>query len=387
MKKITDNVLFLPPSLPLPLPRSLPLLASLLLLLLPGLARGTPRPEPLEECYDTTCFLLLEVPLNFSAAQDACSAQNGQLATLRSPDEWRKAQRLLLRSDRRFWIGLVLPDDVRCPSAGDSELHGYEWITGSGVAVAFPNWMSSPDRCDHRCVSASTNGLCRQEPCGGTLDGFLCAVLPGRCPASERRAAPGVHAVSSGDSRDAWLPPAAEWTTRGTSDGDSRHFNAKWLCAWSAWWRAPWVCEVMKGGCEHTCKNNSCACPAGQKLHTNNFTCVEAKECRLDKDCERDNTRCVFSHTGIHTSACVCQDGYEEEDGVCVDVLPPRPAASPTAGGVVPAYVRVGLALGITVFVAVGVALLYLLLQYCLARSEAPLGCDTYTLTLQQLTA
>ncbi|KAG7259686.1 hypothetical protein CRUP_021691 [Coryphaenoides rupestris] len=308
-------------------PRALPPLPLLLLassLLLAGVLAQDGAPRRVVTCDADTCFLLIEEALNFTSARDACGAWTGRLATLRSAEQRATARGLLLNSTGggggRFWIGLTLPAARLCPTR-DAELHGYEWsdrdVRGGGGANVSA-WHSVPDRCEDRCVSVSSDGSWRQEPCGGALSGVLCLTQAGWCPAAgvSRVVPPERESALSAGSTRRLHPPGTEVLTVG---------GGKFLCAWGVWSKAPWICEVLKGGCAHACSDGACTCPAGQLLHADNLTCVDAvahaEECRQGEPCARENTECAQREPGGRWE-CACRDGWEveEELGACVDV-------------------------------------------------------------------
>ncbi|XP_059897491.1 thrombomodulin-like isoform X2 [Gadus macrocephalus] len=422
-------------------------LLVLLSLLAARLAHGGRPPLAyLEDCDDNTCFLLFPGAHDFAGARDACRAEGGILATLPSAAEARRVQELLLRASiGRFWIGLTLAEG-RCPT-NDSANYGYEWVTGAAAGIS-SNWTGVPDRCDRKCVSVSTDGAWQQESCEGTLDGFLCSAPFGWCRVTDRSAEPGEHAALNGSTNARRTPGGTLWTTRG--EKGSRYIDFKWLCGHGKWWRAPWFCEVETGGCSHTCVNSMCTCPDGLKLHSNNVTCVDERECsdtadctgehvqcrerldgggsecscrpgfvvsrenatRCDPHCDRSDcpAQCVVDAKG--RSQCRCPSGYVVNDEqstapLCVriddyddysDPTHPTPGTSEGAGSRapppalpatgVPGYVRVGAALGITAFVAAAMAVLYLPLRCALRRASGTLELspDGGGLTLQQVT-
>uniref|UniRef100_A0A8C5FWE3 Thrombomodulin n=1 Tax=Gadus morhua TaxID=8049 RepID=A0A8C5FWE3_GADMO len=281
-------------------------LLVLLSLLAARLAHGGRPPLAyLEDCDDNTCFLLFPGAHDFAGARDACLAEGGILATLPSAAEARRVQELLLRAGiGRFWIGLTLAEG-RCPT-NDSANYGYEWVTEAAAGIS-SNWTGVPDRCDRKCVSVSTDGAWQQESCEGTLDGFLCSAPFGWCPLRVKR-----FQRTRGKT-----PGGTLWMTRG--EKGSRYFDSKWLCGHGKWWRAPWFCEVETGGCSHTCVNSMCTCPDGLKLHSNNVTCVDERECSDTADCTGEHVQCRERLEG-GGSECSCMDGYAMEDGACMDV-------------------------------------------------------------------
>ncbi|XP_030201499.1 thrombomodulin-like [Gadus morhua] len=281
-------------------------LLALLSLLAARLAHGGRPPLAyLEDCDDNTCFLLFPGAHDFADARDACRAEGGILATLPSAAEARRVQELLLRAGiGRFWIGLTLAEG-RCPT-NDSANYGYEWVTEAAAGIS-SNWPGVPDRCDRKCVSVSTDGAWQQESCEGTLDGFLCSAPFGWCRVADRPAEPGEHSALNGSTHAQRTPGGTLWTTRG--EKGSRYIDSKWLCGHGKWWRAPWFCEVETGGCSHTCVNSICTCPDGLKLHANNVTCVDERECSDTADCTGEHVQCRERLDG-GGSDCSCMDGF-----------------------------------------------------------------------------
>uniref|UniRef100_A0A3Q3L7Q3 Thrombomodulin-like n=1 Tax=Mastacembelus armatus TaxID=205130 RepID=A0A3Q3L7Q3_9TELE len=90
--------------------------------------------------------------------------------------------------------------------------------------------------------------------------------------------------------------------------------DSKHVCVERKWMRAPWKCEVMRGGCEHTCSSatDTCLCPAKQTLHPNNITCTKEPCADCEHECQLEGDSYV----------CKCIRGYRQtgDRKSCVDI-------------------------------------------------------------------
>ncbi|XP_056151063.1 thrombomodulin-like [Lampris incognitus] len=135
-----------------------------------------------------------------------------------------------------------------------------------------------------------------------------------------------------------------------------------------------WKCEQQ---CLARCTENiegkppPCECPDGYIRDTRNGTsmCVDIDECVIERQCDHTCTNTYGSYK------CSCDEGFELIEGyLCksngmdsntashaTTGAPRRTSIHPTA---VPLYVKAGSLLGIVVFAALGLALLFVLLCY-----------------------
>ncbi|XP_077444128.1 thrombomodulin-like [Stigmatopora argus] len=224
-------------------------------------------------------------------------------------------------------------------------LSGTFWYGTSGAIG--PN-------CNSFSVWQGENVTTQTTPCGDKLQGFLCQytnanpcrAIPGGARTPVRYTSPGFE-----------VDPASGYFPLGTlavaQKTDAPHPDAKYLCFEQKWLQAPWNCEVMKGGCEQSCNSTSgtCACPRGAHLQDNliscsvdpcdhcdhgchppTFTCqchpgyrlgpdgkscVDVDECEAGGVCTEVGEECVNTPGRFE---CTCKDGFDLEEGKCVDV-------------------------------------------------------------------
>ncbi|KAK5853307.1 hypothetical protein PBY51_007105 [Eleginops maclovinus] len=235
-------------------------------------------------CTGNQCFAFFQIPKDFAGAEKSCKDWGGEL----SPNLEPFFKILGTVPTGRYWIDLQSPDRSakealqRCPS-----------------------------------IFVSNNTL-QWEPCRSNLTGFLCqyqiqescSQLPTGSDIQVKYTAPMNFEVDNSETFP--LGTVAEAQKVGT-----RYLDTKYVCYSTSWLQAPWFCEVFLGGCEHNCnsKTQTCTCPAGKTLHPNNISCSEGM-CE-ENPCTREGEQCLITPGGFE---CICKDGYENEDGVCVNV-------------------------------------------------------------------
>lgn len=251
---------------------------------------------------------------------------------------------------------LSLKDITTIPTILPSGLNGSYWLelragTGREAAAGTPL-----QNCSSISVSMGSNLTVSWQPCRENLDGFLCQYNFSE-PCRGLQAVGGAqikytaHMGFEVKDSDSFPPGTIAVAERvGGKYPDSRH-----LCAFSSWLPAPWVCEVMNGGCEHGCNSTTktCTCPARQTLHPNKITCakdpcaecahecqkegdthvckcrkgyrlaqdgkncVDVNECEEEDPCQKEGEECNNIQGSFE---CRCKEDFVEEDGVCVDV-------------------------------------------------------------------
>ncbi|CAN9507787.1 unnamed protein product [Ophioblennius macclurei] len=199
------------------------------------------------------------------------------------------------------------------------------------VLVSFGSsvWLGNRTK-ENRVQICSTASLDRTgspkvhwQSCSDKLGGFVCQYESGQvCSRSVEAGAP-VEYTAAGFRMDVSgsFPPGTIALKQQPGEG---HPISKHVCL-NSWIKAPWTCEVLSGGCEVGCSKDAkaCACPAGRKLHPNGFSCVAepssfVSSCSPGEDpCAAGGGKCVPSPDGYE---CLCQDGFEWEDGACVNV-------------------------------------------------------------------
>lgn len=278
-------------------------------LLLCGLQEAAASPRG--HCAEGLCSF--QVLLDFPGAKRSCQDSSGKLLASK---ELKTITSLTKGLSGRFWLG----DD------------------GAGLR-------------DCPAVSVTAQNITALSvPCRDKLDGYVCQYDSGLCfPLQANRSVEVKYATNTGYELvgDDMFPPGTLATVGGGKYPDAKH-----LC-FSDWISAPWTCEVLNGGCEHSCSAGACKCPAGHKLHPNNFTCItdscaacaqgcqkqgDSYVCTCDKgyrlaadgkncedvneceekldDCTSEGEMCVNDKGGY---TCECARDFEEEDGKCVN--------------------------------------------------------------------
>ncbi|XP_073349644.1 thrombomodulin-like [Pagrus major] len=287
-------------------------------------------------CVGNQCFALFQKPQDFPGAQESCKTSLGQLFTYSETDLVNMLAALPRGLSGRFWL----------------ELHGAGRTTEEASA-GLQNCSSVSVTAEQKLEVLS--GLCSEH-----LNGYLCQYTL-EAPCSPVQAAGGAQVKYQGyggfevlDSETFPQATVAVVEKVGGEYPDSRH-----LCFSGVWMAAPWACEVLDGGCEHSCnsteanKRHTCVCPAGQSLHPNKITCgagpcarcaqecqregdayvckcskgyrlaqdgkscVDVNECEEDDPCTGEGEQCKNTQGSFQ---CWCREGFEPEDGVCVDV-------------------------------------------------------------------
>ncbi|XP_057678064.1 thrombomodulin-like [Corythoichthys intestinalis] len=218
-------------------------------------------------------------------------------------------------------------------------------------------WYGSPEANVQNCTSFSVwegeNVTTHTIPCGNQLDGYFCqypnadpcGAIPGGADAQVMYTAPMGFVMNTSRHFPVGTLALAQKTPR--------YPDAKYLCFESSWLKAPWNCEVLDGGCEQSCNSTSgtCACPHGVYLHANLISCSDDPCDRCAHKCHRP-TRACDCHAGYELDPdgkscvdvdeceemdvcvdeseecvnipghfkCTCRDGFDLEEGKCVDV-------------------------------------------------------------------
>lgn len=280
-------------------------------------------------CIGNQCFALFREPEDFPGAQKRCKDSGGQLFRLSSTD---------------IAIFTSLPGG----------LSGSYWLrnTSSTAEEAAARLQT----CSSISVSMGRNFTVLWAPCREILNGFLCQyTLEAPCRglqagggAQVKYTAPMGFEVHHSET----FPPG---TIAVAEKVGAKHPDSKHVCFSRDWMRAPWSCEVMRGGCEHGCNSttHTCTCPAGQTLHSNKITCtadpcprcahecqkegdiyackcskgyrlaqdggscVDVNECEEEDSCTGEGEECENTQGDFQ---CRCKDGFWDDDGVCVDV-------------------------------------------------------------------
>nr|XP_057946552.1 thrombomodulin-like [Doryrhamphus excisus] len=254
-------------------------------------------------CVANQCFALLLDTRDFQGARESCRNASGELSS-------------------------------------SVDVKNQEYLM-NGISGSF--WVGSPDQCTS--FTAGMGGMTFQNtPCGQKLDGYVCqySIVEPCGAVSTGRGADVRYTAPMGIALNHTFP---QGTVAVVGKAGAVHPDEKFLCFDRNWLQAPWICEVMEGGCEHSCNRTSgCTCPFGQHLHANRITCteppqeldnrtvtcqagfepsrdgsscVDVDECALRDECTEEGEECVNTRGAFE---CVCKDGFVDEDGVCVDV-------------------------------------------------------------------
>ncbi|XP_072300220.1 thrombomodulin-like [Eucyclogobius newberryi] len=326
----------------------------LLLWVLSGVAWGT---QPTGGyCIGSICFALFETETDFKGAQDICSQLHGHLMTVRSSVHHDSLSLLLGNTSGLHWIGLYLLKGCPDPTA---DLRGYQWVT-TDTTSNFLNWAEASTPCSSpspRCIFIPNDDKFQwhEDSCETPKSGFLCEYsFQDMCPGLKNTKV--VYTTPFGFTVDdaATLPAG---TIAEHPD------EIKRVCASKLWMKAPWSCEIQRGGCEHKCTTNPenrpvCFCPPGNTVnpandrtcevsiddpclqlncehacykHLDSFLCTcsegfvlgddmkscrDFDECLDERFCPGDEEKCVNVHGDFQ---CVCKDGYKLNGGTCVD--------------------------------------------------------------------
>lgn len=272
-------------------------------------------------CSGNLCFF--QVSDEFQGAKKACEDSGGQLVAFKSEDEITTLTDLLSGLSGRYWLRNT--DRTRKEAAeGLQNCPAVSVTTGQNVTQSW-------------------------APCRDKLNGFLCG-FDGVCSLLQAEDTQVTYTALKNFEivNSETLPPG---TTAVVGKAGSTHPDSVHLCFFTMWIRAPWKCEVQRGGCNHNCSSatTTCTCPAGHVLHPNNITCTRhpcpdcAQGCQKQGDmcqcdpgytvapdgnscveengcadlCTAEGEECVNIQGNFE---CTCKEGFLEEDGVCVNV-------------------------------------------------------------------
>uniref|UniRef100_A0A3B1K3B4 Thrombomodulin n=1 Tax=Astyanax mexicanus TaxID=7994 RepID=A0A3B1K3B4_ASTMX len=268
-------------------------------------------------CDHSSCFTAHAGTLDFNSAQKSCESKRGSLMTVRTPEANSLISNLLTGFSGHFWIGLI----HRGESCSDPslDLKGYTWITGDEPSLTFfENWKNKDSVCSQRCVSITKDDpQWAERHCNDATDveGYLCEHQnTNKCTQLTSESSVLYETPFGFSKHDLGEVPHSSNATR-------LDLGTKYICLEGEWLKAPWNCEVYKGGCEHDCdkRNNSyiCTCPPGYKLESNAVSCGKAQ----DDPCHKAGC----SHSCLSKGkdyACLCGSGFAlDVDGkTCKDI-------------------------------------------------------------------
>lgn len=284
-------------------------------------------------CAGNECFALFQEPVDFQGAVKSCTKHSGQL----------------------FEFSVTDLEKILAVQPG--EISGGFWLEQRGVGRRTQEASALLQNCSYAAVSKGGSFSELWAPCRETMAGFLCQYANNR-PCNSLPAGTGVqvnYTASMGfEVRDSETLP--EGTVAVTEKVGAEYPDSTFVCFDRDWMRGPWTCEVLGGGCQHGCSNNTCTCPERQRLHPNKFSCttdpcaqcahkcqrvgddfkctcdkgyklapdrkscVDVNECE-EKDgdnlCTGEGEECENTQGSFR---CTCADDFVEEDGMCLNV-------------------------------------------------------------------
>ncbi|KAM9655500.1 complement component C1q receptor isoform 1-T1 [Morphnus guianensis] len=311
-------------------------ITRLLLLLLLLLARGSGGEDAEVVCAGTACYTLHRAELGWSAAQERCRHNGGNLAPVRSPDEAQRLRELMAAAGwpGPAWIGLSLSRG-QCIQPQEP-LRGFTWAAG-GEPGNYSAWLSEPAvTCViSRCVSlrpAGPSGTAgwADRPCRALLTAFLCKFsFRGMCGPLPLAGPGRVSYTTPFGVRSSRLV-AAPFGTLAEADCEGGGGQAFAVCKGPlegggfAWHPpgplCPTACAHRNGGCQHRCleapgETPRCACHPGYVLAPDMASCLPEDTCHPNP-CQGT---CRTLPSGFE---CGCEAGYAlAPDGRrCLDV-------------------------------------------------------------------
>ncbi|XP_012318854.2 complement component C1q receptor isoform X2 [Aotus nancymaae] len=337
----------------------------LLLLLLGQPGAGTGGDTEAVVCTGMACYTAHWGKLSAAEAQNNCSQNGGNLATVKSEEEAQHVQRALAQLLRleanltarmgKFWIGLQR-EKGKCldPSL---PLKGFSWV-GGGEDTPYANWYKElRNSCiSKRCVSllldlsqpllSSHLPRWSEGPCGSSdspgnnIEGFVCKFsFKGMCrplalggPGQVTYTTPFQTTSSSLEA-----VPFASVANVACGDGDqdksqSHYFLCKekapdvfdWGSSGPLCVSPKYGCNFNNGGCHQDCFEGGdgsflCGCRPGFRLLDDLVTCASRNPCS-SSPCRGGATCIQGSHGKNYT--CHCPQGYQLDASQlgCVDV-------------------------------------------------------------------
>ncbi|XP_040837703.1 complement component C1q receptor [Ochotona curzoniae] len=345
---------------------SSPSLGPLLLLLLlsgqPWVGTGVHMEAVV--CAGTACYTAHWSKLSAAEAQENCTSNGGNLATVKSEEEAQLIQQVLaqlLRSEvspamrtRKFWIGLQR-EKGKCYDSS-LPLKGFSWV-GGGEDTLYTNWHKElKSSCiSKRCVSLMldpsmpplANRLPKwsESPCGtsgspgSNIEGFVCKFnFQGMCrplalggPGQVSYITPFQVTSSSLEAVPFGSMANVVCGNRTESQGDYLLCKEKGLQVFQWNKLGPlcvspeYGCGFNNGGCHQECFEGGdgsfrCGCRPGFRLLDDLVTCTSRNPCSSNP-CTGEEATCVPEPHG-KSYVCHCPHGYRQDSSQrgCVDV-------------------------------------------------------------------
>lgn len=333
----------------------------LLLLLVQSWMGAGATPEAVL-CAAAACYSAHWGKLSATEAQERCSQDGGNLATVKNEEEARHVQKALaqLLSTKmfqeakmgRFWIGLQR-DKGKCHSS--LPLRGFVWVDGE-EDTAYSNWYKEGKG---SCISARCVSLVldlsltphpshlpkwSDSPCGNpgspgsNIEGFLCKFnFKGMCkplalggPGQVTYRTPFQATTSSLEAVP--FASAADVVCGNGTESKSHYFICKekmpgvfdWGSSGPLCVTSKFGCNFNNGGCHQDCFEGGdgsfhCGCRPGFQLLDDLVTCVSRNPCSSNP-CGGQATCVPLPQWGNYT--CHCPRGYRLDSNKleCVDV-------------------------------------------------------------------
>ncbi|NWU72249.1 C1QR1 protein, partial [Pterocles burchelli] len=312
-------------------------MAAIAWLLLLLLAQGSVGEDAEVVCSGTACYSLHRAELGWTAAQERCRHNGGNLAPVRSPREAQTLRELLAAAGwpGPAWIGLSLSRGS-CVQPQEP-LRGFAWAAG-GESGNYSSWLSEPAvTClSARCVSLRPAGPSgplgwADRPCRGPLPAFFCKFIfrgmcgplplagPGRVSyttpfgvRSPRLAAAPFGTLAEADCEEGGEGPAFALCKGSLEGGGFAWHPPGPLC--------PTACYHRNGGCQHRCIEGPgepprCACHPGYVLAPDMASCLPEDACHPNPCQGTCRTRPGGFECGCEAGYALAPNGRD-----CVDV-------------------------------------------------------------------
>lgn len=335
------------------------LLLLLLFLVQPWAGAGADKEAVI--CAEAACYTAHRGKLSAQQAQEQCSQNGGNLASVKTEEEAQHIQRALnelLKSEvmdtrmGKFWIGLQR-EKGKCWDP-DVPLRGFSWLDGA-ENTSYANWFKEPkNSCIFkRCVSIMldlslpaqarplpkwSDGVCGSPGSpGSNIEGFVCKFsFQGMCrplalggPGQVNYTTPFQSTSSSLEA----VPFGSVANVACGDEGNSKHYavctqkepdmfiwdNSGPLCVSSEY-----GCNFNNGGCQQDCFEGGdgsfrCGCRPGFRLLDDLVSCVSRNPCSSNP-C-RGVATCHSEPYGKNYT-CLCPEGYQLDPSQhnCIDV-------------------------------------------------------------------
>ncbi|XP_034051000.1 complement component C1q receptor [Thalassophryne amazonica] len=316
-------------------------------------------------CINSDCVTVNQDRMDFSMAEEACRARNGELMVLQSEKDQKILEAIGQSVPGHVWIGLRLPAGI-CSNLS-VPLRGYAWRSHHvhrGFIPSFVTWKDSTQVCSVHCVSLSNDLKWTERLCSDKIDGFLCTTdHKNACQAQEAADANTFQSANS------------------CSDAPCEHIctdvPGSYKCSCFQGYipkiEDPHQCQVhcTEETCPAICANlhagTSCICPEGFIM--NKTFCVDIDECEMEQ-CDQ---KCKNTYGSF---VCACWEGFKLKDHIkCIraeeDIVIPTDPVQQPSNHTVKMSPAAGHFLWVWILVAVGVVVVIFGVRfYVIKRQE-----------------